>query len=175
MKKEKCSERMKSSHCCRYTYGVIKDSTLKKVLFKNKWMFNDTWMFWSCFSQVENIGLPKIGIDPISDDNFLSFSGTIHDFEIWKNIIDWNIYGTWFVYRFPLKTPIIKEAMLLGTLSEIPINNEDKLIARDYFSLEPEWKFIHDLCPDLFISKKGKDIVVGALDSYHLWLINKNM
>ncbi|MBK6834252.1 MAG: hypothetical protein IPG89_08275 [Bacteroidetes bacterium] len=156
MKKEKCSERMKSSHCCRYTYGVIKDSTLKKVLFKNKWMFNDTWMFWSCFSQVENIGLPKIGIDPISDDNFLSFSGTIHDFEIWKNIIDWNIYGTWFVYRFPLKTPIIKEAMLLGTLSEIPINNEDKLIARDYFSLEPEWKFIHDLCPDLFISKKGK-------------------
>src|SRR3989344_1409654 len=100
MKTKRALKSINISQCCRYSYGTISNSSIKSILRKNRWLINDTWMFWSLFSEIENKPLPDINTDPVASDDFICFSGTVHDFESWKNIIDWNIYGTWFVYTF---------------------------------------------------------------------------
>ena len=132
-------------------------------------------MFWSLFSEIENKPLPDINTDPVASDDFICFSGTVHDFESWKNIIDWNIYGTWFVYTFPINSTIIKKSILLGTLVSLNIDNEYKCRLPDFFGISPEWRFLHSIQPDIFLSRVGNDIVIGALDQYHVWLINDNL
>jgi hypothetical protein len=170
MSKRKIALKGEIEQCCRYNYSILPRTTIKDVLINNQWLFKDTWRFWSYFSQIADSGLPEGDQNPMMDDTVISFSGEKHNFEDWKDIIDWNIYGTWYAYSFPANIPIIKESILLGTRVEIPVKK-----GTNYQRIGKEWQFIHQLTPDVFISRKGSGVLVGGLDSYSVWLVNSNM
>ena len=176
MKKEKyCSVRAKINQCCRYNYCLLKNTSVKVVLHQNDWIFNDAWNFWTYCRNSEFMEMPEACMDPIVKDQYILFSSTLHDFDNWSGLIDWDDYGTWYAYNFPLKRPDIDEVILLGNNWELPeeINTNSPLT--NYYALGEEWQFIHNLQPDLFITKKGKDVIIGSTDFYSVWLINSNM
>ena len=176
MKKENCcSIRAKINQCCRYNYSIIKNTSVKEILGKNDWLFNNSWNFWAYCRNSEFIKMPEARTNPIIEDQYILFSSTIHEFDDWSNIIDWDEYGTWYAYNFPIQKPKINEVLLLGNVWEVPVEIETNSALTNYFALGEEWQFIHDLRPDIFISKKGRDVIVGSTDFYTVWLINRNL
>lgn len=172
MKKNKCSEKFEIFQCCRYSYGIIKNTTIKNVLLKNKWMFKETFRLFTYYSSIKENILP---VDAVIGDNHILFSSETHNFDEWINKIDWDFYGTWYVYNFPIMKTLPDEVLILSNGYEIPINKKERFWLESYYDLEKEWKFIHDLHPDVFISKKGNDVIVGAIDNYHVWVVNRNV
>ena len=161
--------------CCRYNFTLINNTTIKEVLTNNDWIFNNAWNFWAYCERVDAIKMSEFSVDPIVDDKYILFSSTIHDFDDWEDIIEWDDYGAWYAYNFPLQKPKIKEVLLLGKDWELPIENTTSSPLTDYFSLGEEWQFIHNIRPDIFVIKKGNDVVIGSTDFYSVWLMRRNL
>jgi len=172
MKKKVCFEKIEIFQCCRYSYGIIKNTTIKEIILTNKWMFRETFrLFTYCSTIKENI-LPG---NAVIGDNYILFSGETHSFTEWKHKIDWDFYGTWYVYNFPIHKTLPEEILIFKPGYEIPTNKKERFWLESYYELEKEWKFIHDLHPDVFISKKGNDVIVGATDTYHILSISQSL
>ena len=115
-----------TKQCFRYNFDLIKKTSISEILTKNIWLFEDSWMLWSCFSEVENIQLPETTTNPIVNDHFIQFSGDMHGFKTWQDLIDWDLYGTRFVYTFPVSRPLIRKTMLLSHTSSLSLKEENE-------------------------------------------------
>lgn len=161
--------------CCRYNYVIIPKKTIKTVLRANNWIFNDSWNFWSYCRGVPTFTTPQNIEGPIIGKTHLLFSSIIHDFDDWQDVIKWDYYGAWYSYNFPVQRPILKETLLLGKEWHLPTEISTNSPLTDYYSMGCEWQFLHDIRPDIFIIKNGRDVIVGSPDFYVTWRIRNNI
>lgn len=166
---------VKIQHCCRYNYALFKNTSIKDILVNNDWIFNDAWNFWAYFRDMPFIQINDASPEPIIEDHYILFTSTLHDFEDWDDTIEWDKYGAWYAYNFPLQDLKLKEVWLLGSEWELPTNIDNFSPLTDYFSISGEWQFIHDIQPDIFIVKNGKNVIVGSPDFSTVWMIRKNL
>lgn len=87
--------------CCRYQYRILPNTTIKQVLARNPHLFNSAWKFWTYCLSLTNARVPDFDENPIVDDAYILFSSVWHEFDDWREIIDWDDYGTWYIYNFP--------------------------------------------------------------------------
>lgn len=155
--------------CCRYTYDVIKKRNIKECLQLNPWMFNQSFAF---FTYHNHASLPPIDIFE-KDKNWLTenmviFSGANNDLDEYLNLINWDAFGTWYIHLFPAEFKM-EHTMVIGTSNLLrPQKGEDLL---DYQKLNKEWEFIHNINPDMFITKHKQGILIGSLNELNLWCI----
>lgn len=174
-KQSKCNSIVSINQCSRFSFGVIKNTTIKEVLSKNKWIFSESWNFWAYCKQVDAIRMSAHSIDPFIDDKYILFSNELHKFCDWENIINWDEYGAWYSYNFPTLIPKVKECLLLGRECDLPSQNSSNSSSFDYSGLGKEWQFIHNIRPDVFVVKNNSDVIVGASDFHSIWSIRRHL
>lgn len=148
-------------HTCRYNWILLKDTTIKEVLINNEWIFNDSWSMFSFNNEAqyeryygrEAFFSGGLNGDGIIEKHRIQLHSSIHEFHQWIDYIDWDLHGTWYVNNFPVKHQKIRVKTVgrkkqLTIKNEIDINGKNSLL--DYYSLSPEWQYIHDLGSDIF-------------------------
>lgn len=166
---------IKIRHCCRYNYILVKNRSIKDILIKNDWIFNDAWNFWAYSEDTPVIKISPYSPEPIIEDCYLLFTSTLHEFEDWEDIINWDDYGAWYAYTYPTQKFDLKEVLLLGTHWQLPSEVSNISPLTDYFSIGEEWQFIHNIQPDIFIVKSGTDVIIGSPDFSTVWTIRDSL
>ncbi len=169
---------MTINQCCRYNYILLENRSIKSVLLQNEWIFNDTQNVFSFFDPSEISTLPED--DSVLGDNCVLFNSAIHHLYDWIDCIAWDEFHTWYVYNYPANIAnIAKPLVIIDRRNELEINEEfihlEEISQANYFALSNNWRFIHKLSPDIFLTKIGSDVLIGGLDYYFVWLINQRM
>lgn len=154
---------------CRYTYQCYPALNIKQCLDINPWLFNQAYSIMAFYDTKTKIPMNVFKAEQNwVTDNFVLFSGANDEYENYDEKIDWDSFGTWLVYLYPAeiksdKTKIIGRDTFLERVNKIGME--------EYFDLSENWKFIHDLQPDMFISRQKKGIMIGALSELNLMSI----
>ena len=101
-------------------------------------------------------------------ENFVLFSGVCNEMKDYMDRVDWDNFGTWYVYLYPSEIKAEKP-IIIGRETLLDKGKGDNLA--DYFDMSKEWEFIHKVQPDLFISKQKNGLMIGALNDLNLWCI----
>jgi hypothetical protein len=155
--------------CCRYTYTVIPKTSIKECLENNPWLFNNSYFFYSYYNNPELIP-EHVFMD---EKNFLTenmaiLSGASNSLDDVIDEINWNEFGTWYINQYPTDVYCDK-SMVIGTKELLQAQTGNDFI--DYEKLNDQWKFIHQLNPDIFITKHKRGILIGALNEYNIWAV----
>jgi hypothetical protein len=156
---------------CRYSYMYYPQMTITQCLNVNPWLFNQSYNIMAFYNS--NITIPQNIFKPEQNwitDNFVLFSGTNDTYESYKDKMNWDDFGTWYINLYPAEIKCNK-SRIIGLESVLPRVNKDKL--EDYFNLNEDWMFIHEMQADLFISKQKKGIVIGSISELNLMCIDK--
>lgn len=161
--------RINPKQCCRYTWSLFPKLTIKRTLELNPWLFNRSFNFFAYYNNKDIIpdGVFKIEKNWITD-NFVLFSGTCNDLKDYIDKLDWDKFGTWYIYLYPAQ--IKAEQPLIIGIDE-PLKKEKGEDISDYFELSKEWQFIHETQADMFITKQKNGVIVGSLNELNLWCI----
>lgn len=154
---------------CRYSYQYYTDFDLNTILKLNPWLFNQAYTFLSFYDN--NITLPKNVFRENQSwvtENCVLFSGANDNIESYEGRINWDDFGTWYIYLFPAPLKL-NETMLIGKNVFLERKTGNNL--EDYFKLNKAWQFIHEAQPDIFISKQKKGVLIGALSEINIMCI----
>ena len=164
---------IKNKQCCRYNWSVYPHLTIKKLLEKNEWLFNNSFNFFAYYDDDKIIPNGVFEIEKNwKTDNFVLFCGHINNLEDYFNQLDWDNFGTWYIYLFPSEIksdyPIIigRDTFLSRAQGETIAN---------YYEMGKEWEFIHKVQPDIFITKQKEGIMIGSLNEYNLWCVDSEL
>lgn len=169
---------MTIDQCCRYNYSLIENSSIKSILLHNEWIFNDTQILFSFFDASKIRKLPED--DSVLQDNCVFFNSAVHHFYDWIDCIAWDKFHTWYAYNYPTNMAnLAKPWVIIDQRNELEINEDfiqgKEISQANYFALSNNWRFIHKLSPDIFLSKVGSAVLIGGLDYYFVWLIQQRM
>lgn len=161
---------IKSKQCCKYTYSLFPKLSIKKTLEINPWLFNNSYNFFAFYDDLNIIpeGVFEIEKNWITD-KYVLFSGTTNDIDDYLNRIDWDNFGTWYVFLYPTE---IKDDSPVIIGRETFLDKSKGHNYEDFFGLSEEWQFIHKISPDYFITKQAKGVMIGALNDLNLWCVD---
>lgn len=161
---------IKPKQCCKYTYSIFPKLNIKKVIEINPWLFNNSFNFFAFYNDSEIIPKDVFEIEKNwITENFVLFSGTTNELKDYLNKIDWDNFGTWYVFMYPTE---IKDDKPIIIGREKFLEKSKGETYEDYFELSDEWKFIHKISPDFFITKQAKGVMVGALNVLNLFCVD---
>ena len=160
---------IKPKQCCRYTWSMFPKLSIKKVLELNPWLFDQSFNFFAYYNDKNIIpeGVFELEKNWITE-NFVLFSGVCNDMKDYIDRVDWDNFGTWYVYLYPSEIKS-ENPMVIGRETILDKGKGDNLA--DYFDMSKEWEFIHKVQPDLFITKQKNGLMIGALNDLNLWCI----
>jgi hypothetical protein len=155
--------------CCRYSWSMFPKLTIKKVLELNPWLFNHSYNFFAYYDDKKII--PKDVFELEKNwltDNFVLFSGSTNDLKDYINRLDWDNFGTWYVYLYPTELKADKP-IIIGRDNLLEKGKGESFV--DYFNLGKQWEFIHRVNPDMFITKQKNGVMIGSLNELNLWCV----
>lgn len=94
-----------------------------------------------------------------------------NSFEALKNVIPWTEIETLLIYRKPIGNNE-QEILRKGKEAFLYEMGEQTLEKKN---VDPEWEFIYQLQPDVFLSKKNNSVMIGSLTNRTLINIKWNM
>jgi hypothetical protein len=102
---------------------------------------------------------------------YLRINPKENSFKELQNLINWELADTVLIYRrqIPKEVTEILSAKKQHFLDYIAVVKPKKK------ELDPEWEFIYNLQPDIFLSRKSNSVMVGALANHTLVNIRWNM
>lgn len=104
-------------------------------------------------------------------DEYLKIKPHENSFIQLNNLIHWQFVDTVLIYRKPITNEVAKilekpKQKLIADILETKARKKE---------LDPEWEFIYNLQPDIFMSRKNNSIMVGSLANHTLVNIRWNM
>jgi hypothetical protein len=160
---------VKPKQCCRYTWSLFPIPSIKKVLELNPWLFDHSFNFFAYYDDEKIIpeGVFEIEKNWITD-NYVLFSGFCSELKYYIDRVNWDSFGTWYVYIYPSAVKA-DSPMIIGR--DTFLDKAKGYNFADYFMLSDEWRFIHEVQPDLFITRQKKGVMIGSLKEMDLWCI----
>ena len=159
--------------CCKYTYNIFPKLTIKKVLELNPWLFNNSYNFFAFYDDQTIIPENVLTIEKNwKTDNYVLFSGTTNNLNDYINQLDWDSFATWYVFLYPMELKDDK-TVIIGRERSLEKSKGGNY--EHYFGLSDDWKFMHYISPDLFITKQAKGIMIGALNDLNLLCIESQI
>ena len=155
--------------CCRYSYSVYTGINLSECLKANPWLFEDAYFLMAYYDSTVPISEEILNTEKERmSNNFILFSGMEDDFKRYLNMINWDDFGTWYVYLFPTE---LKSDRTICIGTESFLDKGKGYNTFDYDEISNEWKFIHEQQADLFITRQKNGVLVGALSELNLMRI----
>jgi hypothetical protein len=163
-------QKLNPKQCCKYTYSYLPKRSIKNILELNPWLFNNSFNFFAFY---KDIGVIPQGVFEMEKnwitEKYILFSGTTNTLSDYMDRVNWDDFGTWYIYLYPTE---IKDDKPLIIGKERLLDKSKGTHYEDYFKLSEEWKFIHTISPDFFITKQKHGVMIGALNDLNLWCID---
>lgn len=144
--------------------------SIKFILENNTDVFDEAVEVIIYYRPTENSlsGLPSyVSVSP----EYLKVRPTENSFKELQRLIDWDLVDTVLIYRkeIPKEVAEILSAKKQHYIDYITVAKKNKK------ELDPEWEFIYNLQPDIFLSRKSNSVMVGSLANHTLVNIRWNM
>jgi hypothetical protein len=161
---------IKPKQCCKYTYSLFPKISIKEVLEINPWLFNNSFNFFAFYNDEKIIPQNVFELEKNwITEKYVLFSGLNNILDEYLNKINWDEFGTWYVFLYPFE---IKDEKPVIIGRETYLDKSKGHDFEDYFGLSEEWQFIHKISPDFFITKQTKGVMIGALNDLNLWCVD---
>lgn len=151
---------------CRYSYTCYPGMDIKQSLILNPWLFDMSFSFMAFYDV--NTALPLNVFEADKNwaaENFVVFTGANDSFENNIDKIDWNNFGTWYINLYPGEI-VNEKTVMLGI--DTFLNEPNEVDSVGYFNLSEEWRFMHTMQPDIFVSTQKNGVMIGALSELNL-------
>jgi hypothetical protein len=143
------------------------------MLLLNPWLFNSTWNIFAYYDKETKIPKDVFEIEKNwITDNFILFSGMVNSLKDYIDKVNWEDYGTWYIYQFPSEISSLPP-VIIGR--DQFLDTKQRYTSEAFMEMPKDWEFIHGVKPDMFISKLKNGIMVGSINELNLMEIDSNM
>ena len=157
---------------CRYEWALLHDISINQLLDVNSKMISASYEMISPMPSDNKSNPYALNVmDLGNDDSAVCINGTSKGVQEIRKSVDWDLYGTWYFYKYPT----VRNLKDLKSLSSKKVPRLVCYHPSEYFALPDEWQTIHHSNADIVVVKQGPNrLMVACIDSYNMYELLSN-